>query len=429
MEHLVRTTLLSLALALGCLRATTARAAHEPLAVERGPAVVARGLPELYQALLAVAGPRATERLLENWCESDVVFYRLKNHGLLEAALATATAPSVERIFLSFGLRGATTLGEAYGNAFLGKLADESGSLYFDEVAYDAYNPYGRRPDGLLVRIEGPKLLLLQVFESKVGTGGFDRGQAKDYLKTWQQRGIILPVNGRTRHFAPTQIVLRGPDDEERAIGAVTNAELEACTTLVATQTHPGFRGRVLPLPILAATAQDVTYRWIELLTQGRRLAPERENFRVPPLETPQEVFDYQTALRNFLLERLQWPKSHGTTGVEHFLARELSRRQGQARAFIEDLDDETRMVLASAGSMPARTSLESRLRKMSPSSPGALSSYHAYRSHFEGAVPVEKSTLARDLVRNSPYGAEWAAALGLPPPPSKPACGDALVE
>jgi hypothetical protein len=43
--------------------------------------------------------------------------------------------------------------------------------------------------------------------------------------------------------------------------------------------------------------------------------------------------------------------------------------------------------------------------------------------------VPVEESMLARDLVRNSPHGAEWAAALGLPPPPSKPSCGDALVE
>lgn len=402
-------------------------AACRPELAPRGRELVRETLPELDQAFVETVGEATTERLFAHWGPTDIAFFRLKNHALLEHFLTDAPIPSVARLFASRGANAVSTFGEVFGIAHFGVAPRPRGAWFYDEVGYDAYNAAGRRPDGLLVQVERDRLVLHQVFESKIGTSGFDTDQSRKYLGIWKTRGMVLPVKGVTHPFSPKQIFLRDRQGGLHPIGTVDQPFLEAHTTLVATRAHPEFAGTVLRLPCTAVQAQEAALRWIELLARDRPVEQRHENFVVPALETADEVHDYRTSLRDFLVEKGRWPKTTGAAGVELFLAREISRRRGQVRAFVEDLDDATRALLASRRIVPAMHPFERRLLEMSPRDPGALSALAAYRLAIED--DAEPSPIVGLLATRGRFAAEWRSLVGLPPAPPPPTCGPSLAE
>ncbi len=370
-----------------------------------GPELVEARLPHFYKALVARVGAPVAAEYLRDWTAVDVEFFLAKARGLVNATAAVQRqVPSADQLFAKHSSDVFGMMGEVFGNV-RSRARAVAPAVFIDEVAYVELNPDGKKPDGLAYEVRGKRLVIHFIMESKAGLNGYDASQMGGVLDRWRTLGITLRIDGAEQKFSAADIdllVKSKTGHEVKPLVSTANVDCEPSVFLVATRAHPSFKGSVELLPIDSSTLREVIYSYAENLREERPVFGSRENFRVPELPSPQEVEAYRQQLGDWVGEHGTFPKAGGTSHLEQYLARQVSNRGGQAKTFVNDLDDASRHFLASlalkerlAGnrngrSLPAMSPLERILIASQPDDPGVVSSLRAY---FRGYVRTKETT------------------------------------
>ncbi len=394
-------------------------------AAPTGSPLVEARLAHFYKALVDRVGQSIAHEYLEGWTEAEIVFFEKKvNHLLAAMSHEQKAVPSTDQLFMKHSSDAFGMLGEVYANV-KSKARIKPPVTFLDEIAYGELNRRGNKPDGLAYEIRGEKFILHFVTESKAGLNGYDRNQMEGVLDTWKKSGITLLVDGAVKTYSSKDIEISLPIPggfEIKPLVAVTNAECEPAVFLVATRDHPHFKGEMQKLPIKASVLRDIIFDYIEISREGRPTILLKENFRVPEFPDAESLEAYRTQLRDWIGEFRVFPKSGSASHLEKYLAHQISKRGGQAKAFINDLDDASRHYLATLAldkrlrndgdylPLPARNQLEYKLLAGLPTDPGMVSTLRAYFRGYERNRTVQAEGIdAHPLIVALKKKPEWA--------------------
>lgn len=358
-----------------------------------------RNFPHLYQAMQKRLTNDQLHAYLNFLTEDECFLLYAKIENLVQKA-SGKTKPTEDFLYAHYGDHLFGVLGEVYASAYA-RANLEPGEGLLDEFHYDVLNPDGNKPDGLVYRTAGEKLILKRVLESKMGRATYSPAQAEGYLKTWQQRGIVVAQSGKSQHFPP-ELVFVTIGLKTFRLQHIEEQQLRTITTLIGTSDSRTFAGEYVRLPFRATTARSMVYDFMGLFLNSLPHRP-KEPTLLPSLR-PEEIPDFAVAIVDFVIENGRWPKTSSPDGLERFLAKEISARGGQATVFQNDLSAGLRHYLTLYGVIPAIGPMRRRLLESSPSAPGALSTLRAYvRSYERRLTPIP---IVGELRRRSP---EWA--------------------
>lgn len=175
-------------------------------AENKGPSYVKKVLPYVYEAVTATLGDQADDFFRE-WTKQEVQFFAEKLDSLIvRLQQGKLTKAQQEELLKAYHKMILGTLGETYGLSLLrAKYRDDPQILIMDEIQYAIDNNEvledNNRPDGLAYSIEGNRLIVHEIMESKM-SDGIDRAQVAGWIARWRANGIRVGQ----KHFRPDKI-------------------------------------------------------------------------------------------------------------------------------------------------------------------------------------------------------------------------------
>jgi len=373
----------------------------------RGAALVHAEMPALYDACFQELGATKAEAFFADWELSEIAFLRTKFAKLL--ALTDATRPFVptaDRLSLSFQTHIFGCAGEAYGNARMRlALSEVPDSQFLDSHDYDRLNPHGTKPDGVLYRIENDRIIVLRILESKLGSSAWSASQIQGFIKQWSTKGLTVVDSEASRHFGPEAITIRTASGGIPVSSASVDT-IRRIAVLVSTRDQPEFPGELARLPMSSSELRSVGLRYIAELRGSRSAAPGSHAEPAPQLEG-QTLEDFRKTLEDFMVENRRWPNS--TDGVVgEYLIKNIGRRGGQTKVFLNDIPGYFRHFLTLYGKLPAMSPLQHQISSLDPENPEAASILRAYIRKYETRVLGEPSPIHALLVARHPGWQEF---------------------
>lgn len=409
-----------------CLAFVLSTVALAPQTARReGVYLVPHQLPELWHAAVESLTQPGANDMFRSWTDREVAYLNRKI-AFLYGETRDKPGPVLhhEEIFDKYWTTVFGVFGELHGNIMMReRLRYRPGSRYLDELEYRALNADGKAPDGILYLERRGELHILDVMESKMGNATYDREQARGYLRRWQRKGIAVTGTdydpGRIRLRVPT----RGNPLRFIPLEGAGLSDLERITVFVATSEPPDESPLLHePTPFTAGECRDVIFRFIQRLVRGKPIE-ERSALRVerPAAMPPAVLEDYRQQLDDWVLDHGRFPRS-SDEGLGRLLAKRISQRGSQSRAFLRDLSEEARLVLAMRGGVPAKAPLGRALLAESPLDEAravrneVASGYRAYvMAYGDDLAPLLLSGASTD-----PRG--WEVFLRTLPDPYDPA-------
>lgn len=172
-------------------------AAQNGVEAVSGYAMVQRLLPTLVEAFVAAIGLTRTQEYLEPWIRQDVEYLveRIQFADVDDNGEDSATDRpnvAVERAIGRSGNIFLGSLGEIFGLQQLRtQFRSQSSIRLIDDGFLRALNR-GRRPDALAYSVDGDRLIIHAIMESKMGTAEIRSAQMVGILRNFQVNGLRL---------------------------------------------------------------------------------------------------------------------------------------------------------------------------------------------------------------------------------------------
>jgi hypothetical protein len=331
----------------------------------------------------------------------------------------------------------------AIGELFLNRYArqwvkEHPGTVFVNSEDYDAMNPEGARPDGLIVRRHGNGIVVEAILESKVASAGFSEKQLRDTLRIWKaeglrwnetefalppqevffRRGDGLVMLSQIHHEVPSELnwvkanVFLGttrdlteffvgknivmPFSAKQLVALVTNGLLHGYTD--------GGKVTISPESLARARARK---RKTASRSKGSPALP-REKEVVPKDKL---VRSNENALVHFIQEKGRFPRL-----AELEDPRYLERLGGRMGIFAGLLDAATRKKLVEAGGAPASGPMDHWILSVHPLEDSGLVA-EILRIHIDLHLPGERAKpFLERLRRDDPnWGVFFASDTGRP--------------
>lgn len=234
---------------------------------------VEKALPELYQAAIAVLGEQRGRRFLAGWGPQELsgIFNSIEffdRHRSGKAPNTPFQPQSPQETLNNFTIQLYGILGEVIGGVEVKRRFDinpeSPNNRYFflSEPEYRLLNGSGSKPDGLVYTIEGDRLLIHQILESKLGRSQYKTSQALGYLHEWQAHGIAIG----DRIYRDIELLV---DGKRVSIAYAHLRDLERTTLLVCTRSQYGrdrFDKTFVP-PVSERELRTLSYRLLKLIS------------------------------------------------------------------------------------------------------------------------------------------------------------------
>lgn len=381
--------------------------------------VLKKELPTLWNAIVEVLGASGASELTRGWTSDEVKYFRTKievhERKILEGVAA-------KNLYYFHGSDIVGLLGEIESNLWGKRLAAEVNGIFFDENQYARENPGGKKPDGLVYKVDGDTLHILAIMESKIGWP-FSFEQFKGYLKAWSSDKIT--VNSRVYPAKKIFVALEG-----KAVSLAKfegrHEELEALLRLTCTKEMCQFKkGKILknasvqspidlhnfrasmrehPLSIdqifkISRTFLSNHTKHMSNLHPSvkKKLADQllKHKSKISRSRSKSEPFasesEFRLEVNEFVQRTLQTPKA-SDAGIGKRLASHMARNNiSRPRLVTQYLDSETVLVLSVVGgSLPPLHSMRNHLLQLDSDSPHSVEILKAYLRVYEPKGPFK---------------------------------------
>lgn len=346
-----------------------------PDRASEGVDLVAARLPALWtSATESLTQPGAND-LFALWTRHEIDYFNAEL-TYLYADTNKGEVVHPQEIFDKYWTSIFGDFGETFAQiAFRNAARKFPGARWINDAEYERLNPVGKKPDGVMYRVLDGELLIVQVLESKMGYARYDRVQADGYLMRWQLHGITVLIDDKPTYFEPEKLrlFLTPTDAPPRSLvlGEASVDDLESVTLYFATDPpYEGARLHYVEAPFTAAEAEDIIYRFVRHLVTGKPIEPASVARVQKPAAMPEPVLvAFRQQLNDWILDHGRFPRS-ADAGLGRLLAKRISQRGSQMHVFMTDLTDETRLVMAVSGHIPALGPMQRYLLGTSPFGP-----------------------------------------------------------